>query len=179
MCTQGCQALRKVTVKGYVYIYVLFSVFIAFVAHIWPALVQMHFCILIHVSTSPPYPTRPVLKTSSPAADTWCPKEKPFIRVPSSKTRWAVWAWTGVKQKECRQMLQQKTSPRSDALERAEATLKMVSSESTEPLGLHAEAAGHCGLCCECWDTQICSSVQCVLVCVCMCVCVRAGNMWI
>lgn len=38
------------------------------------------------------YPTRPVLKTSSPATEELCPKEKPFILVPSSKTRCAVWA---------------------------------------------------------------------------------------
>ena len=39
------------------------------------------------------YPTRPVLNTSSPAAEPSCPNEYPFILVPSSRTRWAVWAW--------------------------------------------------------------------------------------
>lgn len=38
------------------------------------------------------YPTRPVLNTSSPATEVSWPKENPFILVPSSKIRWAVWA---------------------------------------------------------------------------------------
>lgn len=38
------------------------------------------------------YPTRPVLNTSSPATEVSWPKENPFILVPSSKIRCAVWA---------------------------------------------------------------------------------------
>lgn len=50
-------------------------------------------CDLICKSTSLSYPTRPVLNTSSPATEVSWPKENPFILVPSSKIRWAVWAW--------------------------------------------------------------------------------------
>lgn len=45
------------------------------------------FFFLCQYSKSHPHPTRPVLKTSSPAMEPLCPKENPFILVPSSKTR--------------------------------------------------------------------------------------------
>lgn len=47
-----------------------------------------------YIQSIPSYPTSPVLKTSSPAAEWSWPKEYPFILVPSSSTRCAVWAWT-------------------------------------------------------------------------------------
>lgn len=163
--------------------HIYFPVYI--LSKLWPSLSQIpQFCLiqssLIYVRTCPPYPTRPVLKTSSPATEASCPKENPFILVPSSKTRCAVWAW---QLKDSRQM-SSKISPKNNEFPFHKANLArpkgkiltcgrllslgVMVMESSEPLGPSAETAGHCELCCECWGRQICSACMraCVVVCV-------------
>lgn len=44
----------------------------------------------VYVPGPAAYPTRPVLKTSSPPTEELCPKENPLILVPSSSTKCAV-----------------------------------------------------------------------------------------
>lgn len=136
------------------------------------------------------YPTSPVLKTSSPATEESCPKENPFILVPSSKTRWAVWAW---EYKEGRQM-QSQISPKNNTFSFYEACLDRPKAKLWKGCVVDFEfrSVGHqwasgssCWTCRPVWivlwmlrptNLFFCSRCVCVCVCIGVCVWVKHAN---